>query len=299
MGRRDETITILADDDSYGPTPPPPPYPHPDDIANDAEVGQGGGARGAGDGADADDAGLAENVGGAPTAGGGSKKKSWMLGFAGRSRANESRNEVQIQGIEDVLKDDPPADRTAESFDDKDLMVRRDDHRNRRGDAALMDDTDNDGEDLSVEIPPTTVVQRMAHDEEVDEVKRADNGKWTKMGAVVACLVVVLAIILGVGYGTGAFQAQSASGGGGSGGSGGGGSSDPNRPAAVSSYLLSISTQGTNATGGGSNTNSTGGSTNTTGSSTNTNTPTATATAPAAPTAPTIPMAPPAAATTR
>jgi Leucine-rich repeat (LRR) protein len=256
------------DDDSFGPTPPPPAYPHPDDlgapapapvaVARDderANTGGNGGAFADGD----DEAGLVDvDAGEAGAAGPGGKKNRWkILGFANRRNPTEGgldnqgggdgapNGEVQIQGLEEVLKDDPPA---ASARDDEEGFGRgRGGGRFGRGGGGgrgggRADDTDNEvDEDMSVEIPPTTVVQRMEHKEENDYEKRVDNGKWTRMGAIAACILVVLAVILGVGYGTGAFQKSSSPS---SSGGGSGGSSDPNRPAAVQSYVQSISTEG-------------------------------------------------------
>jgi Leucine-rich repeat (LRR) protein len=264
-------VTIITnnndDEDSFGPTPPPPSHPHPDDLLPNSSISRGGAEEGgAYDGRNADailQSGDDEDVDVDFQAGNGQqgyKKKPWtILGFgsraAGRGSNNkpeDPQNSVQIQGIEDVLKDDPPGTSKAGTIENEE---EEDDYEGggggrggrlgRRGKGGGRDDTEDDNEldeDMSVEIPPTTVVQRMKHREENDAVKRLDNGRWARVGGIAACLLVVLAVILGVGYGSGAFQSSSRSASGGNGG-GGGGSSDPNRPAAVTSYLQSITTE--------------------------------------------------------
>ena len=174
-----EEITILTDEDSYGPTPPPPSHPHPDDLQPPKK-----------------------------------EKKNKRSSKAANGGAG-----VQIQGIDDVFKHDPPAE-----FEASDGM-----------------ETD-EAEDLSVEIPPTTVVQRMLAKEEQDFEKRQDNSKWTRVGAAVCGLLVLLAIILGAGYGSGAFSNKSSTAAPSQ--PSGDANQDGTRPAAISTYLESVSTQG-------------------------------------------------------
>jgi Leucine-rich repeat (LRR) protein len=270
-----ETTMIIAngeeDDDSFGPAPPPPSHPHPDDLSPPKA---GGSPEGRAHGGDYDDAAALEGDDGFVPGESNSSKKKWsLLGF-GKSRAGgrgpgADEPGVQIQGIDDVLKDEPPPPPPPPAANEEGYEEgggagggapgQRQSRgrfgrfgggggggRGGRDDTEDGDDEDDNeiDEDMSVEIPPTTVVQRMKHREENDEVKRLDNGKWGRVGMAAGCLLVVLAVVLGVGYGTGAFQQSSSrSGSGGNGGGGGGGSSDPNRPAAVTSYLQSITTE--------------------------------------------------------
>lgn len=68
-----------------------------------------------------------------------------------------------------------------------------------------------DDDDESVEIPPTNVVQRMIETEKEEYLEKESNGRFCRMGAIIACCLIILATILGVGFGTGAFTKNSAS----------------------------------------------------------------------------------------
>ena len=72
------------------------------------------------------------------------------------------------------------------------------------------DDEDED-DDESVEIPPTSVVQRMIETEKDEYLEKESSGRFCQMGAIIACCLIILATILGVGFGTGAFTKNSTS----------------------------------------------------------------------------------------
>ena len=69
-----------------------------------------------------------------------------------------------------------------------------------------MDDEEYE-EDLSVEIPPTKVVQRMIEEDDDDE-KAERGGRTLCMAGIVACCLVVAALVLGIGFGTGKFTKE-------------------------------------------------------------------------------------------
>lgn len=78
-------------------------------------------------------------------------------------------------------------------------------------DATMPDDfagADED-DDQSVEIPPTGVVQRMIQTEKDEYEKGSSNSRFCQLGTLVACCLVVLAVVLGAGFGTGAFTKES------------------------------------------------------------------------------------------
>ena len=117
-------------------------------------------------------------------------------------------------------KHDPPSqdvtmDVTAEDFADA----------GGGGGGGLYEDDDE-----SVEIPPTSIVQRMLADEKAD--KDGGGSRLCRLTALVACCLVVLAVVLGAGFGTGAFTQDSGGGGsstkdsGAGDGNGGGGDGD-------------------------------------------------------------------------
>lgn len=95
---------------------------------------------------------------------------------------------------------DPPQDVTQdESFED---------HHQYMVQASEQED------DLSVEIPPTTVVQRMVNREMHRETHSSSSkapGSRVMLLAGAACCVVILAVVLGSGFGTGAFSSSSSS----------------------------------------------------------------------------------------
>jgi hypothetical protein len=72
-------------------------------------------------------------------------------------------------------------------------------------DEDLDDDDDSADfeEDQSVEIPPTKVVQRM-----MDDDYEKGGGFTLLCAGLVACCLVVAALVLGIGFGTGAFQKE-------------------------------------------------------------------------------------------
>jgi len=130
---------------------------------------------------------------------------------------------VQIQGIDDVLKDDPPEANGGKPGGD------------------MNDDLD---EDLSVEIPPTKVVQRMQAREAAAPLFAKDNGRWMTIVTIVCCLLVIVAIVLGAGFGTGAFKKDSSE-------QTGDGATQPpqdlSRAASLASYLGTVNAGGLEA----------------------------------------------------
>lgn len=66
---------------------------------------------------------------------------------------------------------------------------------------------EEDLEDVSVEIPPTQVVQRMIKEEQSRQEK--GNSKLGYVAGISACCLVVLAVVLGAGFGSGAFKKSS------------------------------------------------------------------------------------------
>jgi Leucine rich repeat len=146
---------------------------------------------------------------------------------------------------------DPPLDGTGNKSGG---IHNQRDIRNTSSQDDYDDDVDAD-EEMSVEIPPTTVVQRMIAQEKYgngDDDDESSEGIQKHRGHVngtvrnvtimaVTCCAVILAVVLGVGYGTGAFGSSSPN----SPSSGGGKNStgtasDPTRAAAITSYLSSV-----------------------------------------------------------
>lgn len=72
-----------------------------------------------------------------------------------------------------------------------------------------LDDGDEPEDEQSVEIPPTPIVHRMKEAEENAKVTRSPNKLFI---GLIALLVAIIAIVLGAGFGTGAFQTSSSSG---------------------------------------------------------------------------------------
>ena len=96
---------------------------------------------------------------------------------------------IQIEGIDEVVKGDPPAERSAEN-------------RMEEG----MDD-DEDLEDLSVEIPPTRVVKRlMAREQRQPFFEKEIKREHMVAAGVVCCVLLIIVIVLAAGFGTGAFS---------------------------------------------------------------------------------------------
>ena len=90
--------------------------------------------------------------------------------------------------------DDPPAEKTMEESMDE-------------GDEDDEDESIDYEEDQSVEIPPTTVVQRMLKREQMGDDK---NGRrLLGCGGMLLCCMAIVAIVLGAGFGTGAFKKDS------------------------------------------------------------------------------------------
>jgi Leucine-rich repeat (LRR) protein len=139
-----------------------------------------------------------------------------------------------------VKCDPPPQDTTQDLTQNEDeIVVEGDDvERNKyEDDEAEYDDDDAE----SVEIPPTTVVQRMlAQESEAFGNKHNGKSSWFRMGSVMICCLLVVAIVLGVGFGTGAFtQDSTATGNGDRGGSKR--SSNPDRANDIQLFLTSKS----------------------------------------------------------
>jgi len=67
----------------------------------------------------------------------------------------------------------------------------------------------DDEDDQSVEIPPTSIVQRMIEHEKEEYQDKEGGACFGRMTAAIACCLVILAIILGAGFGTGAFTKSS------------------------------------------------------------------------------------------
>jgi hypothetical protein len=82
----------------------------------------------------------------------------------------------------DVEKADPPAETTQEDDGDEDI------------------DFD---EEQSVEIPPTTVVQKMLMRE---SAPKEGSGRFALYAGIVACGLLIIVIVLSAGYGSGAFK---------------------------------------------------------------------------------------------
>jgi len=98
---------------------------------------------------------------------------------------------------------------TAQSNDYEDEYG--DDERGEGGDyQGYRNDNDDDGldgDDGSVEIPPTKVVQKMMLREQNQATEtKSGNGTSTRVfGMIAICLLLAMVVILGVGFGTGTF----------------------------------------------------------------------------------------------
>jgi len=109
----------------------------------------------------------------------------------------EDDDDDEDEDIDMPDKHDPPSqDATLElSADDRDFLANGD------GD---------EDDDQSVEIPPTSIVQRMIDTENEEYMeKESSSGRFCQLGMIIACCLVVLAIVMGVGFGTGAFTKES------------------------------------------------------------------------------------------
>jgi hypothetical protein len=82
--------------------------------------------------------------------------------------------------------------------------ARRSNMNGANGDEAGVDDSDPDDEQ-SVEIPRTTVVDRMKEEEDQKE----STSRTPMYVGIVVVLLVIIAVVLGAGFGTGAFQGKS------------------------------------------------------------------------------------------
>jgi len=114
---------------------------------------------------------------------------------------------------------------------------------------------EEDEDDMSVEIPPTSIVQRMLASEKNGEYDEDEKGtlRMGRVLGVVACCLAILAIILGAGFGTGAFTKDKSSNSsdsdpsdssgnadGNTGGNGGGEVNNPMRSEDINLYLASV-----------------------------------------------------------
>jgi hypothetical protein len=96
--------------------------------------------------------------------------------------ANSYDDDEQATYDPDVEKADPPAETTQEDDGDEDI------------------DFD---EEQSVEIPPTTVVQKMLMRE---SAPKEGSGRFALYAGIVACCLLIVVIVLSAGYGSGAFK---------------------------------------------------------------------------------------------
>jgi len=108
-----------------------------------------------------------------------------VVGSDGYDEDNDDKMDEDIPDIERKGSDDPPAEQTLDLSDNE------------------FDD------DESVEIPPTNVVQRMMAQEKYGSSKETGDRSYGWLAGVCCCILVILAIVLGAGYGTGAFGENS------------------------------------------------------------------------------------------
>lgn len=110
----------------------------------------------------------------------------------------------------------PHGDKFTDEYDDTDrthdMEKGSDPPQETNTSAEYTDDEDVDfEEDQSVEIPPTQVVERMLGDEDGSEKERRSGGSTLLLAGCVACCLVVAALVLGIGFGTGAFTKEKSS----------------------------------------------------------------------------------------
>lgn len=102
--------------------------------------------------------------------------------------------------------------------DDEDVVEDNYQHRQRAhyGDGNEYDDDDDEyyAEENGMDTPPTALVQRMM-DRDRGSSSRNGKGGWLRWALILStacCCLIVLAVVLGVGFGTGAFLSSSSSG---------------------------------------------------------------------------------------
>jgi hypothetical protein len=280
------------DDDSYGPAPPPPSRPHPDDTdffippappvaAAAAAVPTTTDHRHAGGGGGGGTFGFLSSLRRDVSPEGEKFRDDYdydsNTAASPNSSVNQSGNSSSSHRAfgESLNKgDDPPQEQPMVGDD----YLSDHDHNNNAHQNTEYEEEEysqsyyggEEGEDgETVEIPPTTVVQRMLAEDEVD---KTESNRCLYLAALVACCIIIAGVILGVGFGTGAFTKESAissnGNGGGSAGTGdsssrgvdptvptangthgGDGTTDetpltPEQSAAITSHLTSISVAG-------------------------------------------------------
>ena len=173
---------MLTDEESsYGPMPPPPPPPPPSsDIVALKQTEY-----------DEENAEILQK----------SAKIDPPI-----EHADETLDMTQEIDDEETNDRDEPEDVPEEEEEEEhDLRnVPQDDDGEDETEIPMYDD---DAE--SVEIPPTSVVQRMIAEESFQHEKKVVSSTLCRAGTIMTCCLVLLAIILGVGLGTGAFTQDS------------------------------------------------------------------------------------------
>jgi Leucine-rich repeat (LRR) protein len=151
----------------------------------------------------------------------------------------------QLDTTQDITQDiddddeeqEPTKEPEEEEYDIKNLP---EDFDEDEEETEIPDDDDAE----SVEIPPTSVVQRMIAEESFQEEKTMASSTLFRAGTLMTCCLLVLAIILGIGFGTGAFTQDSGTGSstGNTENKGGiGNTTDTQRASDIQLYLSSIS----------------------------------------------------------
>jgi Leucine-rich repeat (LRR) protein len=163
------------EESSYGPVPPPPPPS--DDLPADAIVAQ--------------------------------KQVEYDEETAELQKMPTKSDPPPQDTTQDITQDDEDDDGDEED-DDED-----DNHDYQDKEDTVEDDYDepemeDDDDAESVEIPPTTVVQRMlAQESEAYKEKNSASSSLRRAGTMMTCCLLILAIVLGVGFGTGTFTQES------------------------------------------------------------------------------------------
>ena len=212
--------SMLTDEESsYGPMPPPPPPPPPSsDIVALKQVAY-------------------------------DEENAKILEKSAKNDPPEQPDDTQdmTQENEDEDEEEEVEEEETNEIDEPEEVTKEEEHDLRNlpyDDEDGEDDTeipayDDDDDAESVEIPPTSVVQRMIAQESFNHEKKVVSSALCRVGTIMTCCLLLLAIILGVGLGTGAFTQDS--------GSDNGNSmdrdsaSDPTRAADIQLYLSSIS----------------------------------------------------------
>lgn len=205
---------LLTDEESsYGPMPPPPPPPPPSsDIVTLKQ-------------AEYDD------------------ENTELLEEANAKKTDPPTEQADV--TQDVTQE---GDEEETQGNEESEEVEEDEHDLR--DLANVDDGEDeteipmydDDDAESVEIPPTSVVQRMIAEESFNHEKKVVSSTLCRAGTMMTCCLVLLAIILGVGLGTGAFtQDSGTTTGNNTTDRGNGGNTDTQRAADIQLYLSSIS----------------------------------------------------------